>query len=364
MRSGNVLPSSVDALTPEWLTEALRASGTLESGRVTSVASAPLSGGVALMSNMLRLHITYESKSSDGPESLIAKFPPTDAAVHSRGLELGFFEGESGFYSQLANSTATTTPRCYFAQFDASTGRFLILLEDLSAARLGDVTFGCTDSEAASGIETLAHLHASWWESDSLDDYGWLRRFEDRQEIIVGLLPEAFPTFTSRFRDKLESDQFELLRELSLRANGLPAVRFSGPRTLLHGDFKLDNLFFRPSGEMVVCDWGLVMAGPAMFDVASFLSLNLAMELRRHVDLDLIRRYVATLEAEGVRDYGFHAALADYRLQLVAFLPRLIGAGGLAEFADEHALEEYALGLRRVISAVNDSGGIDDLLQT
>lgn len=362
MTSCDVFPSSVAALTPEWLTAALGASGALESGRVTSIDSVPVRGGVALMSDMSRLLLTYDFNPSGAPESLIAKFPPTDADSHAVGLELGFFEGESGFYSQLANRTVVRPPRCYFTQFDADTGRFLTLLEDLSAARLGDVAAGCTDLEAVLGVETLARLHASWWNSDSLDDYPWLRMFHDRLEAIVALLPEAWPTFASRFQGTLENAQFESLLELKARSNGSPAIRFSSPRTLLHGDFKLDNLFFLPSGEMVVCDWGLVMAGPAMFDIASFLSLNLAIDLRRRIGLDLLHHYVDILADAGVSDYDFDTALADYRRHLVAFLPRLIAAGGLAQFADEAALKEYALGLRRVISAVDDHGGLHDVL--
>ena len=109
------------------------------------------------MSDMSRLLLTYDTDTPGVPESIIAKFPPTDADSHSTGLELGFFEGESGFYRELADRTEIRTPRCYYSQFDANTGQFLILLEDLSAARLGDVTvrlhgyrgrFGCGDSGA------------------------------------------------------------------------------------------------------------------------------------------------------------------------------------------------------------------------
>lgn len=357
MRFRDEFPSSVSAITAEWLTATLRASGYLPVGRVISITAAAVHGGVALMSEMLHLSVDYDVDTADGPAMIIAKFPPTAEDAHQAGIDLGSFEGEAGFYRQLATRSAIHVPRCYFSRFDASTGKFLILMEDLSAARLGNVSAGCTDAEAATAIDTLARLHASWWNSDSLEAYGWLQDFDDRQTVIVGRLPEAWPAFAARFRTMLDADDFALLLEVKQRLDGSPRIIFGALRTLLHGDFKLDNLFFIPSGELVVCDWGLVMAGPPMFDVASFISLNLDVDHRRRIELDLISRYLAALEGMGIRDYDFDTALIDYSSQLTAFLPRLIAAGGLAHFSGERALAEYALGLRRVVSAVQDHGG-------
>ncbi len=353
-----MLPSTVVELTPGWLTEVLRGSGSLETGRVISVSPVTLGGGAGLMSHMTRLLLAYDVDVHGAPETLIAKFPPEDAGSHLRGVELGFFEGESGFYSALSTQTAIRAPRCYFAQFDALTGKFLILLEDLSSARLGDVSVGCNDREAALAVKTLARFHASWWNSGSLAEYAWLRKLTDRLEDLLCLLPESWPTFVSRFRATLDTNQFEMLSGVNEHLGGSRRVLMGGSQTLLHGDFKLDNLFFLPSGEIVAVDWGLVMAGPGMFDVAFFLSQNLLCEDRRRLEIDLIHTYVRALAAAGVRQYDFGNALADYRLQLVGLLPRLIAAGGLAQFADQQAVEQYAVGLRRVLCAVNDHGGL------
>jgi Phosphotransferase enzyme family len=359
---GSALPGSVSAVTPAWLTEVLHTSGALQSGRVTSVDLAPLSGGIALMSHMTRLLLVYDVDDPGAPESLIAKFPPADPESRAVGLEMGFFEGESGFYGQLAERTGIRAPRCYFSHFEPGSGRFVTLLEDLSAARLGDVDTGCTHAEAAVGVETLARLHVSWWNDAAVNSYPWLHKFEDRLNSGLGFLPEAWPTFVSRFRDRLEPAQFELLLELREKLGNAKKMRSPAVRTLLHGDFKLDNLFFLPSGEMVICDWGLVMTGHPMFDVASFLSINIPVEQRRQLDVDLVRKYTAALEAAGVQAYDFDAAMADYKPQLVALLPRMIGAGGLAQFTGDEAMESYALGLRRVICAIADHGGLGSRL--
>jgi Phosphotransferase enzyme family len=353
-------PSSVAEMSPEWMTEILRNAGCLAKGHVTSVESVALGGGAGLMSHMSRLVLVYDNDTPGAPSSMIAKLPPDDAGSRRRGVELGFFAGEAGFYGVLGARSPIRTPRYYFVEFDAETGEFLILLEDLSAARLGDQTAGCTEQEAETAVAMLARLHAAWWNDVSLAGHEWLRKLTGRQEELFPLVPEAWPTFVTRFREALDPAHLEILTEVKESLRGSHQAHVSSIETLLHGDFKLDNLFFLPSGEIVVCDWGMAMTGPAMFDIAHFLPLSLPVADRRRLELGLIRTYVKTLVGAGVMQYDEDQALKDYRAQLVGLLPRLIVAGGLAEFADQRSLDEYALGLRRVVSAAGDHGGLEN----
>ena len=70
------------------------------------------------------------------------------------------------------------------------------------------------------------------------------------------------------------------------------------PWTVVHGDFRLDNLMF--GGERVaVLDWQTVRLGPAMSDVAYFIGSALHAEERRANEEALVREYHATLTAAG-----------------------------------------------------------------
>ena len=70
-----------------------------------------------------------------------------------------------------------------------------------------------------------------------------------------------------------------------------------GPHTIVHGDFRLDNLLIRPDVPEVVgvVDWQTCTRGPALRDVAYLLGAGLLPEVRREAEGELVRRYHAGL---------------------------------------------------------------------
>ena len=49
------------------------------------------------------------------------------------------------------------------------------------------------------------------------------------------------------------------------------------PHTIIHGDYRLDNLFFgtdESDYELAVIDWQIASRGGAAYDVAYFIILN------------------------------------------------------------------------------------------
>jgi hypothetical protein len=121
----------------------------------------------------------------------------------------------------------------------------------------------------------------------------------------------------------------------------------------LHGDYSADNLFFDSDGEVIVFDWGLVTKGPPVFDVAYFLTISLDTEVRRRHEEALLRAYLDGLAARGIH-YGVEECMTAYGEQLAGFVPRLVGAGGLAEFADEAHKTRYLVWLHRALAAMAD----------
>src|ERR1700761_7315564 len=107
--------SSTGELTPEWFTRALG----LPDSTVTDVKMEQVGGGA--MCRMVRASLTWDTAGS--PESVIVKFPTSDAGTLALAQAMRMYELEVRFYRDLLPHLAGLgTPACYFAELDEATG--------------------------------------------------------------------------------------------------------------------------------------------------------------------------------------------------------------------------------------------------
>ncbi|MFI9387368.1 phosphotransferase family protein [Kutzneria sp. NPDC052558] len=107
-------------------------------------------------------------------------------------------------------------------------------------------------------IDTLADLHSLSWQEIGLADFGRPDGYLDRQ-----LRRWARQLAASRTRELPGID--ELATELARRRPE------SGPATLVHGDYRIDNVLLTPSGEVAaVLDWELATLGDPLADLGTF----------------------------------------------------------------------------------------------
>src|SRR4051812_24296824 len=134
------LADSLDDLTPEWFTEALRAGGVLGLGDSVAEAKAGLFG-TGQFGLVARVELAYDGTS--GPTSVIVKLPSTDPGSRGLGIATGAYEGEVRFYQELASRSSARVPRAYWTDFEPGTGRVTLVLEDLSVeGQVGDMVAG------------------------------------------------------------------------------------------------------------------------------------------------------------------------------------------------------------------------------
>ena len=69
------------------------------------------------------------------------------------------------------------------------------------------------------------------------------------------------------------------------------------PSTLLHGDFRADNIFFDPDGRVVLLDFQLTGVGSGPVDLAYFVTQSLAPEMAGQHERGLFDRYIEGLRA-------------------------------------------------------------------
>jgi len=318
-----------EALTAEWLTEALGAAGHLDGRRVSEATWASI--GTGQMCDCYRLTLRYDGPVA-APTSLVAKLPAADATTRSTAGALRLYESEVDFYQQLAPHLPVRTPRVFYVDQDIEATSFVLLMEDLAPAQPGDQLTGCTPKEATAALAELVRLHAPRWGDEQLSAIEWLHKDASaRESSMVGFLPPLWEAFVVRYGDQLESDVRRAGDTLFSHLAGF-YLADTRPWTIVHGDYRLDNLLFDPEGKeaVAVVDWQMCAHGPALQDVAYFIGAGLPTEVRRGVEGDLVRDYFDDLVAFGVAGYGWERCWTDYRRGTWSALIIAVAASTLA----------------------------------
>jgi len=353
------LPDNPQGLSADMLTEALRRSGAIGSSRVTSFEAKVIGAGAGFMGELAQVTLQYDRPEDGAPRSLIAKFPA--AAVENREVAMffRFYEREVKFYEQIAEQVELRIPKCYFSHYNPETGSYVLLLEDLAPARVGDQLAGCAGDKAELCLSNLAKFHATWWESEALERLDWMPSIKDDwyiQAVEEGY-GQAWEPFLAFFGDKISPALQDVAKRFGDHIRPLMTRFGSGPRTIIHGDYRLDNLFFgTPEGgdPLAVIDWQISSRGRGVFDVAYFTSGTMPPAERKGAEQDLLRMYHGILTKRGVAGYSFDDCWQDYRRSLLFCLVyAVIGIGSL-DLANERGVELFTTIAQRTFAAIED----------
>jgi aminoglycoside phosphotransferase (APT) family kinase protein len=304
-------PARIDAA---WMTAALRQAGALRAARVTDMVVTPVGNG--LVADCFRFALQYDAAEAGGPASVIGKFPAKDPTSRKSGTDHVLYLREVSFYRDLAATVAIHTPRAYVAEINTETDDFTLILADLTPARQGDQLAGCSLGDAATAMVEAAALHGPRWGDATLATLDWLhKRPATLTPMVDAMLPHVITAFRERYLGAIEPEFMELVVRLPA---ALVATRadVTTPRTVIHADFRLDNILFDVNGgerPMATLDWQTVTIGAGASDVAYFLSAGIDPAERRLHEAELVRRYHEALLARGVRRYGWDQCWQDYR---------------------------------------------------
>jgi len=288
------MPSSIEEVTPAWLTAVLRADGALTAeGTVTGVAAEQIAVGTGFLSDLFRLRLQ-----GAGPESLILKIPATSELYRATAQSANVYQREVVFYRDLARSCPLRTPRAYYAEFEES-GAMVLLLEDLGLLEAPDHLEGLQLGRAGLVIDSLAEFHA-WGASPNRPplDPAVFPAVVDQVGQLGAVIPLGWEIYLANRRHDhpLAVDRLiERLPDLTLEL----AASLTDPACLAHGDLRVDNLFF-DGNDVAVVDFQFCTRASGIYDVAYFLSQGLDTTVRRGHDRDLVGRYVRALRAAGL----------------------------------------------------------------
>lgn len=355
----NGIPASPDDITPEWLTNVLTKNNIIANARVTSfeLESFGLSGG--FVGEVVRLHLLYEPTTFKGLPSLVAKFPSSDGSTRDNLNQSGAYEREIRFYQELSDCCSLTIPQLYYAATDKNENNHVLLLEDINYARRGDVLKGCSDEQARLAIKNIARFHSLWWDDPELENMAWMQDLSRQpykeqesfdhlwklcEKNLAGNIPESFINIVNQSKKHVAAIRLELGK---------------APKTLTHGDFRLDNMFFKDGTtkkgmEIIVIDWQFATIGRGVSDVAWFMMYCMNPAKRRMTEMELLKEYHETLLENGVKEYTFKKCVLDYRLSMLQLVQRIIPAGAHLDFTSERGSSVISLVFERTTAALMD----------
>jgi PAS domain-containing protein len=207
-------------------------------------------------------------------------------------------------------------PTCFHGDWTSATNDFVLVLEDMAPAVQGDQLTGCTVERARDVVRELAKLHGPRWADPTLDEIDWIEH--DRAAPIGSAVDEVadrasieaagglammwqmlFPGFAATYRSHLDAEEYELAEHFGTVIAEWRAGR-SGPRSITHGDFRLDNMLFATSPDdppVTVVDWQTPAHGTPLTDLSYFLGAGLLAPERRVHERELIDVYLEALSA-------------------------------------------------------------------
>jgi hypothetical protein len=348
----------MDEITPEWLTAALRSRGLLNSCSVTSIDKVTIGLGVGILGELCRITPTYSSAEPKAPKTLIAKIPTADPGGKGVAQMLGLYEKEARFYDELADTIGVRTPRGYFTASNPAEVKYVILMEDLGALRIGDQVAGASLDDCRLVVEQLGKLHARWWDCPELHALDWIPSINSPVIKLAALAyAQAFEPFMQKFGDHLTGQQKEFAAAYLPRMNPMQDHFAIGPQTLCHGDLRLDNVFWGSpddSSPITLIDWQIAIKSRGPYDVAYFMSQSVDPEIRAANEESLLKDYHALLAENGVKDYAFDQCWDDYRASVMGCLNYPLVAGGSVDLANERGLELATKMLNRSLAAIMD----------
>jgi hypothetical protein len=216
--------------------------------------------------------------------------------------------------------------------------------------------FGAAPTQAAVVVAALADHHARFWGETGLDDAAWLRRLDHPPfvEQLAAATRATWPGVRARHGSLLDRPMLALGDRLADLVPALAAELSRPPRTLVHGDARLDNVFLVADGRVCMCDWQLTDRSRGMRDVGMFVTQSLTPAVRARCERSLVDTYVRRLADRGVEGYGDAEAWRDYRLAAVFSLIYAVVAGGGLDHEGPRSGALTAVMLERSAAAIAD----------
>lgn len=290
----------------------------------------------------------------DVPETVFVKMPAATVATRMLGELARLAETECRFYRWLAPDLGDGVPRCHGTAFDDLTGRYIVVLEDMSVT---DCVFPDTlnplSADQMTGVmRALGQLHGTFADRmpvkpGGAGPLGWLSPpSTDPANPLTPMLMRKSAEKLSRCTD-IDVYRGQYLWE---HLQQIAVFNDRGRHFVLHGDSHPGNTYFR-AGRAGLLDWQVVRRGHPSRDLAYTLVLGMTTEERRERQRELLDSYREAVVEAGGPELDGAELFERYRQNAVYSYVSALATAGLGGMQTENIALE---GLRRAVAAIDD----------
>ena len=337
------IPHSLDDITPDWLSANLA-----DRPIIHSFSKEVIGEGAGFLGDIVRIRPQPESLAS-----LVVKMPTATTNNRRIGQLLGVYEREVRFYKELRPYLSIRTPKLLHGDMDDSdptrslrdlrlmkrlpiwlvklllplvsklagnvNQRYVLLLEDLGGYRMGDQLNSVTHEDSMLAVKTLASLHAGFFDR-SLTAFPWVIPFDLGARYFQIVTEKNHEEFCIRHQHILPDSHKEILNWLIANAGLFVGRMAQLPYTLLHGDYRLDNLSFDDErGEIIVMDWQTLLQGPIGIDLSYYIA-STDVDGSEH---ELLEYYRGMMSEAGI-EISSARVRYEYEMGVIASLQRIM----------------------------------------
>lgn len=346
-----LIPTTIDDVTAAWVAEATGLA-------VTDIAIELIGVGIGVSSAVYRLTLT----GTDVPDTVVLKLSALDEAAVFTSSMLRMYAKEVKFFDELAQASPIRVPKGFGGDCGPEGAPYYLFMEDMGGHRVVDQLEGMELSDAEQAVDELAAWHATFWgKAEHHVSTGAAMSIGD--DTYKGVLPIVFAEGWEKLQAEMEVHPTiadvasRWLPKLNDMLDGLSTA----PTTVIHGDYRADNIFFDSDGKVVLLDFQLTGLGSGSYDLAYFITQSLLPDVAAANEQALFDRYVAGLIAAGVPEAETTRLWEDYRIAALFCLVYPVVACRGMDLSDPRQLGLIETMNRRCARAI-DELNLRDLL--
>ena len=352
------LPKRADEVTAGWMQKVLVAGGASDFPEIGSVKIEKMSGVTSALGALFRCRMTAHDGAEANPASVIVKFPTTNPLTVRLVSLLSAYRREYVFYRDIASRNHVRVPHLFYGDYDERTHRSILILEDLGDMLAIPQSEGVGVARARLAVREIAALQGFFWDAEDASELAALGPFLStiQRRIMQTVYLLTLPRSMQRFPDLFTPNSRRHAEAFGTRIDAHFEAVAEGPNTIVHGDYRGDNVLFgsKDLNDLSVIDWQGCGIGCGMYDVAFFLGTSVSVDDRRKLERDAVDEYHDIVSRLRAKSFTRDDCWRSYRQNMLGTLmPMVIGSGGM-DMSDPRLASQTRELLNRTLTAIED----------